>query len=148
MRAHWRQRLALNDAQADELMADYWRWYVGTLDQELFDWFAAQRPGPQDRDPLQLRARSTRGRALLGLRGDHRRHRLLARGGPPQARPADLLARPRTRLDVRPDEIVFLDDVEGHVEAARAVGYRGVVHRSTPESIAEIEAVIEAERRR
>ena len=25
-------------------MADYWRWYVGTLDQELFDWFAAQRP--------------------------------------------------------------------------------------------------------
>jgi hypothetical protein len=40
---------------------------------------------------------------------------------------------------------VLLDDVEGHVEAARAVGYRGVVHRSTPESIAEVEAVIETE---
>ncbi len=52
------------------------------------------------------------------------------------------------RLDVRPDEIVFLDDVDGHVEAARAVGYRGVVHRSTPESIAEIEAMIEAEQLR
>ena len=44
VRAHWRQHLALSEAQADELMADYWRWYVGTLDQELFDWFAGQRP--------------------------------------------------------------------------------------------------------
>ena len=25
-------------------MEDFWRWYVGTLDRDLFDWFAALRP--------------------------------------------------------------------------------------------------------
>ena len=44
MRAHWMAGLALTDEQADELMADYWTWYRGTLDQPLVDWFAAQRP--------------------------------------------------------------------------------------------------------
>jgi putative hydrolase of the HAD superfamily len=41
---HWQQHLALSDDQADELLRDYWTWYRGTLDQPLFDWFAAQRP--------------------------------------------------------------------------------------------------------
>ena len=44
VRAHWQQHLALTDAQADELLRDYWTWYCGTLDQPLFDWFVAQRP--------------------------------------------------------------------------------------------------------
>lgn len=51
----------------------------------------------------------------------------------------------RDRVMIR---AIVLDDVERHVEAARAVGYRGVVHRSTPDSIAEIQAMIEAERQR
>jgi putative hydrolase of the HAD superfamily len=41
--AHWQQRLGLSDAQVDELVADSWRWYVGSLDQRLFDWFAGLR---------------------------------------------------------------------------------------------------------
>jgi FMN phosphatase YigB (HAD superfamily) len=43
VRAHWRERLGLSEAQADELMADYWRWYVGTLDRRLTNWFAGVR---------------------------------------------------------------------------------------------------------
>jgi FMN phosphatase YigB (HAD superfamily) len=43
VRAHWQEGLGLTPAQADELMADQWRWYVGTLDQRLFEWFAAIR---------------------------------------------------------------------------------------------------------
>src|SRR4051794_28476583 len=35
-RAHWQRRLGLTDAQTDELVADSWRWYVGTLDRVLF----------------------------------------------------------------------------------------------------------------
>src|SRR4029450_3991234 len=42
-RAHWQGRLGLSDEQADELVADAWRWYVGTLDQRMFDWFAGLR---------------------------------------------------------------------------------------------------------
>jgi putative hydrolase of the HAD superfamily len=147
VRAHWRDRLGLTEAQADDLMADYWRWYVGTLDRELFDWFAGQRPerrtgivsnsGPGAREAERCWGFEDVTDDIVyshevGLsKPDPRIFRLAAQ-----------------RLAVAPEEIVFLDDVEGHVEAARAVGYRGVVHRSTPESIAEVEAVIEAERHR
>ena len=48
----------LSDEQADELMADYWRWYVGTLDQPLVDWFAGVRGrGLKAGHPLELRTR-------------------------------------------------------------------------------------------
>src|SRR4051794_34905614 len=44
LRTVWAAGLGLDDAGADELMADYWRWYVGTPDPELLAWFARQRP--------------------------------------------------------------------------------------------------------
>src|SRR3954464_1300011 len=43
-RDHRQRGLGLGDDVADELMVDMWRWYVGELDQEMFDWFARQRP--------------------------------------------------------------------------------------------------------
>jgi len=43
---------------------------------------------------------------------------------------------------VQPGEIVFLDDVSGHVDAARAAGWHAVLHESTPGSIAELERII------
>lgn len=144
VRAHWQRHLGLTDAQADELMADYWRWYVGTLDQELFDWFAAQRPrfrtgivsnsGPGAREAERcwgfedITDDIVYSHEVGLLKPDPRIFVVAAE-----------------RLGVRPEEVVFLDDVEGHVAAAREVGFRGVVHRSTSESIAEVQAVIEAE---
>lgn len=144
VRAHWQRHLGLTDAQADELMADYWRWYVGTLDQELFDWFAAQRPrfrtgivsnsGPGAREAERcwgfedITDDMVYSHEVGLLKPDPRIFVVAAE-----------------RLGVRPEEVVFLDDVEGHVAAAREVGFRGVVHRSTSESIAEVQAVIEAE---
>ncbi|HEX5087206.1 MAG TPA: HAD-IA family hydrolase [Nocardioides sp.] len=146
VRAHWQQHLGLTDAQADELMADYWRWYVGTLDQELFDWFAAQRPrfrtgivsnsGPGAREAERcwgfedITDDIVYSHEVGLLKPDPRIFVLAAE-----------------RLGVGPEEVVFLDDVEGHVAAAREVGFRGVVHRSTPRSIVEVRAVIEAEQR-
>ena len=51
------------------------------------------------------------------------------------------------RLAVRPEEVLFLDDVEGHVLAARAVGWHAVLHTSTPASIATMEQVLRSGRR-
>ena len=45
-------------------------------------------------------------------------------------------------LGVRPDELAFLDDVPGHIDAARALGIHGIVHVSTPASIAAIEDLL------
>ena len=93
VRAHWQARLGLSDEQADELMADYWRWYVGTLDRALVDWFAGVRGRGLKAGILSNSGPGRpRGRAALGLRGDHRRHRLLPRGRAGQARPCRLRA--------------------------------------------------------
>jgi putative hydrolase of the HAD superfamily len=142
VRAHWQQRLGLSHDQADDLMADYWRWYVGSLDRPLVDWFAG------------LRAR--------GLRAG-----ILSNSGP-GAREAERhwgfesmtddivyshevgLAKPdpaiyeltADRLGVAPDEIVFLDDVAANVDAARAAGWHAVLHEDTARSIAELERII------
>jgi len=143
-RRHWQTRLGLSESQADDLMADYWRWYVGTLDRSLVDWFAA-----------------VRGRGL--------KSGILSNSGP-GAREAERhwgfeemcddivyshevgLAKPdravydlsAARLGVEPAQIVFLDDVPGNVEAARAAGWHAVLHEDTARSIAALERIIAA----
>jgi HAD superfamily hydrolase (TIGR01509 family) len=140
--AHWQRHLALSDVQAAELMADYWRWYVGTLDQDLFDWFADQRParkagilsnsGPGAREAErcwgfeEITDDIVYSHEVGLLKPDPRVFALTAE-----------------RLRVRSDEIVFLDDVPGHVEAARQAGWHAVLHRTTAESIREVERIIE-----
>jgi epoxide hydrolase-like predicted phosphatase len=144
VRAHWQSRLALSDPQADELMADYWRWYTGTLDRALVDWFA-------------------------GVRGRGLKAGILSNSGP-GAREAERhwgfeemtdlivyshevgLAKPdpavyaltTERLEVEPDQVVFLDDVRINVEAACAAGWHAVLHQDTTRSIAELERILAA----
>jgi epoxide hydrolase-like predicted phosphatase len=143
IRRHWQRRLALSDAQVAELMAVYWRWYVGSLDQTLVDWFA-------------------------GVRGRGLKAGILSNSGP-GAREAERhwgfeamtddivyshevgLAKPdpavyalvAARLGVEGSEIVFLDDVAANVTAARAAGWHAVLHEDTARSIAELERIID-----
>ncbi|MGI8524219.1 MAG: HAD-IA family hydrolase [Nocardioides sp.] len=142
VRAHWQQRLGLDDAQSDELMADQWRWYVGTLDQELFDWFAG------------VRARGLRA-GILSNSGSGAREAERHYGfedvtddlvyshevGLAKPDPA-VYALSAERLGVEPDEIVFLDDSERCVEGARAAGWHAVRHERTAASTAALERVI------
>jgi putative hydrolase of the HAD superfamily len=142
VRRHWQLTLDLDDSQTDELMADYWSWYVGTLDQELYDWFAAQR--------------ASRKTGILSNSGPGAREAERCWGfeeitddivyshevGLMKPDPR-IYALSVERLGVLPSEVVFLDDVEGHVAAAREAGWHAVVHRSTPESIREVERIID-----
>jgi putative hydrolase of the HAD superfamily len=141
-RAHWQRRLALTDAQADELVADSWRWYVGSLDQPLFDWFSGLRPRG-----LTTGILSNSG---PGAREAERHHGFEAitdvivyshEVGVKKPDPA-VYELTRSRLDAEPAEIVFLDDVVANVAAARAVGWHAVLHEETERSIAEIETII------
>ncbi|HEX3223475.1 MAG TPA: HAD-IA family hydrolase [Nocardioides sp.] len=141
-RAHWQQRLALTDEQTDELWADQWRWYVGTLDRALFDWFAG------------VRGRGLKAGILSnsgpGARRAERHHGFEAivdtlvyshEVGLKKPDPA-VYALTASRLGVEPGEVVFLDDVEECVDAARAAGWHAVLHRDTSRSIAALEAFI------
>jgi putative hydrolase of the HAD superfamily len=143
VRAEWQRALGLDDRQVDALLDDFWRWYVGTLDRELFDWFAGQRP-----------ARLT---AILSNSGPGARERERFHGFEDVtddivyshevglAKPAPAAYELVTeRLGVEAGEVLFLDDVEANVVAARAVGWQAVLHRDTPSSIVEMERIIEA----
>jgi len=143
VRAEWQRALALDDRQVDALLDDFWRWYVGTLDRELFDWFAGQRP-----------ARLT---AILSNSGPGARERERFHGfedvtddivyshevglAKPDPAAYEIVTR---RLGIEAGEVLFLDDVEANVVAARALGWHAVLHRDTSSSIAEMERVIEA----
>ena len=142
VRAEWQRALGLDDRQVDALVDDFWRWYVGTLDRELFDWFAGQRP-----------ARLT---AILSNSGPGARERERSHGfedvtddivyshevglAKPDPAAYELVTR---RLGIEAGEVLFLDDVEANVVAARALGWHAVLHRDTSSSIAEMERIIE-----
>jgi putative hydrolase of the HAD superfamily len=145
IRTHWQRSLHLSDALADELMDDFWRWYVGALDEPLVDWFAARRPA-------QLTA-------ILSNSGPGAREREACwrfdtvtddivyshEVGLKKPDPA-IYALAQSRLGVESHEVVLLDDLATNVEAARATGWHAVLHESTPGSIAELERIIATQR--
>lgn len=141
VRAEWQRVLDLDGEQADEVVEDYWRWYLGTLDRALLDWFAAQRP-----DRLT---------GIMSNSGPDARERERPYGfeevtdvlvyshevglAKPYPEAYDLTTR---RLGVRASEVLFLDDVEANVSAARAFGWQAVLHLDTTTSIQEMERII------
>lgn len=134
--------LGLSQAQRAEFTADLWDWYCGELDTGLVAYAASLRP----------RVRT----GILSNSADGARREEQARYGFEQL--VDVIvysheagvAKPDPRaflllcdeLGVRPDELAFLDDVPGHIDAARALGIHGIVHVSTPASITAIEDLL------
>ena len=143
VRAQWQQHLALTDAQADELLRDYWTWYCGTLDQPLFDWFVAQRPqrktgilsnsGPGAREAERMWGFEDVTDDIVYS------HEVRLRKPDPA-----IYTLTAERLGVAPHEILFLDDVVANADAARRAGWHAVVHVDTPTSIRDLEVVIAA----
>lgn len=139
---HVRETLGLDDDQHAELVVDLWRWYLGTLDARLFDWFA----GVQGRG---LKA------GILSNSGPGARERERPYGfeavvdalvyshevglKKPDPRIYELTA---SRLGVAADQIAFLDDWLPAVEAARAAGWHAVHHADTATSIAALEELL------
>lgn len=141
VRDEWQRTLDLDDLAVDELVEDYWKWYVGTLDRPLLEWFAGQRP-----------ARKT---GILSNSGPDARERERPHGfeqvadvivyshevglAKPDPAAYELTTR---RLSVAPHEVLFLDDVDANVEAARAFGWHAVLHVDTAGSILEMEPIL------
>ena len=133
--------LGLSAAQTAEFMADMWNWYCGELDTELVRFAASLRP----RFRTGILSNSVDG-ARREEQARYRFEQLVdivvysheAGVAKPDPRAFQLLCE---RLGVQPDELVFLDDVPGHIEAACALGIHGIVHISTPQSIAAVEGL-------
>ncbi len=134
--------LGLSPAQADEFMADMWDWYCGELDEELMAFAASLRP--------RLRT------AIISNSADGARREEIARYAfdtvfDPIIYSHEVgLAKPDpaifeltcARMGLAHAQAVFVDDVPGHVAAARALGMHAIVHVSTTQTIAAVDAAI------
>jgi putative hydrolase of the HAD superfamily len=135
--------LGLDGHQATQMMAEMWDAYCGELDVALRDFAAGLRP--------QFAT------AILSNSADGARREEQRRYGFEELVDVIVyshevgLAKPdkaifgltQDRLGVAAHEIVFLDDHEVHVQAARACGWNAVWHRDTAVSIQEINETIE-----
>jgi putative hydrolase of the HAD superfamily len=136
------QLYGLDRATTKELLTDLWSWYVGELNTEMADYF--QRLRPQYRTAILSNA------AAGGHREEGRRYGFAALADvlvysyevgieKPDQRIYEITCE---RLSVHPSEVVFLDDLEINVVAARQVGMRAVLFQSTTQAISEVEAYL------
>ena len=144
LRQRYAAALGLSEPQADEFMADMWDWYCGELDAELVRFAASLRPSFRTgilSNSVDGARREEQARYQFEQLVDVIVYSHEACVAKPDPRAFRLLC---DALGVQPDELVFLDDVPGHIDAACALGIHGIVHVSTPDSIAAVEALLRA----
>ncbi len=143
LRARYADALGLDEHHTDVMMAEMWEAYCGELDEPLRDFAVSLRP--------------TYLTAILSNSADGARREEQRRFGVEQlvdeivyshevglAKPDPRIYRlTEQRLGVPAEEIVFIDDVIQHVEAARLLGWTAVHHRDTDETIAAVTALLQ-----
>ena len=136
--------MEMDQRQVEALMADLWEEYIGELNVELAAYFASLRPRYQTailtnsfagaRDKEQERYNFAELCDLLIYSHEEG----IAK---PERRIFELTCE---RLGVQPPEIVFLDNVEANVAAAREFGIQAILFRETNQAIADIHACLQA----
>jgi epoxide hydrolase-like predicted phosphatase len=137
-------RLGLDERQVAAFMADLWREYLGTANTELIEYAAGLRPryrtGILSNSFVGARERE---QAAYGFEDlvDEIVYSHEAGMSKPDRRIYALIC---SRLNVRHDETVFLDDTALCVAGAREAGLHAVRYRDNTEAIAEIEMLLAA----
>jgi epoxide hydrolase-like predicted phosphatase len=138
------EALGLSRAQSVEFLADMWDWYCGELDSQLTAYVASLRPRCRTAI-LTNSADGARREEQVRYSFDNLVDTIIYSHEVGLAKPDPrIFALTCDRLRVRPSEAAFLDDAEENIEAAREFGLQAVLHRSTPTSIASINALITA----
>jgi len=132
--------LAIDEPAVDAFMAGLWAEYLGSLNTELAAYFAGLRPvyrtGIISNSFVGAREREEE-RYGFGRMTDVIVYSHEAGISKPDPRIYHLAC---DRLGVRPEEMIFLDDVAANVAAARDLGAHGILFTSTAQAIADIEA--------
>lgn len=134
--------LGLDRAQVDAFMHDLWEDYLGMLNSELAAYFASLRPryvtailsnsfvGAREREQERYGFGDMCDLIVYSHEEGIQK---------PDRRIFELLCE---RLGVRPEEVVFLDDVEESVAAAQALGIHAILFKDTRQAIEDIEACL------
>ncbi len=136
--------LGLEPEQVQALMFDLWEEYLGTQNVELTTYFAQLRPtyktailsnsfvGAREKEHARYQFGDLCDLIIysheVGLRKPERR----------------IFELTCERLGVAPHEVVFLDDVEESVAAARDLGMQAILFQTTTQAIADIDACLHA----
>jgi epoxide hydrolase-like predicted phosphatase len=135
-------RLGLDDRQLAAFMADLWREYLGTPNTELIDYARRLRPhyrtGILSNSFVGAREREQEAYGFEDL-VDEIVYSHEAGMSKPDPR---IYALACTRLDVRPQETVFLDDSDVCVAGAREAGLHGIRYLDNAQAIAEISELL------
>lgn len=136
--------LRLEREQMDAFMSDLWDEYLGTLNEELAAYFARLRPryrtGIISNSFVGARQREQE-RYGFGDMCDVIVYSHEVGVRKPDRRIYEIACE---RLGVQPEEMIFLDDVEEAVAAARELGIQGVLFNDNAQAIREIEASMAA----
>ena len=134
--------LGMSDSQTADFTADMWDWYCGELDAEMVSFAGSLRPrfrtGILSNSVAGAR-REEQARYGFAELVDVIVYSHEAGVAKPDPEAFRLLCR---TLGVQPTELVFLDDVPGHIDVACQLGIHGIVHIAAPDSIAALEALI------
>jgi putative hydrolase of the HAD superfamily len=136
--------LELDQVQLGQLMASVWDQYLGTLNVELAEYFGGLRPayrtGIISNSCVGARERE-QDRYRMAERADVLIYSHEVGFTKPDPRIYQLAWQ---RLGVQPHELIFLDDVQRNVAAARALGIHAILYTSTAQSIADIQSCLES----
>ena len=137
-----RDRLGLDEQQLTEYMADLWREYLGTANTELIEYARQLRPryrtGILSNSFVGARERE---QAAYGFEDLVDEIVYSHEAGMSKPDPG-IYALACARLNVRPQEMVFLDDADICVAGARDTGIHAVYYRNNTQAIEEIEKLI------
>jgi epoxide hydrolase-like predicted phosphatase len=135
--------MGIDQEQAGALMTDFWEEYLGEPNTELAAYFASLRPRyqtailtnsfPGAREKEQERYHFAEMCDLLVYSHEEEFAK-------PDRRIFELTCE---RLGVQPAEVIFLDDHERPVAAARALGIHAILFQDTAQAIAAIEACLQ-----
>ena len=134
--------LGLDPGQLDALMADLWAGYLGTLNTELARYFASLRPRYRT-GIISNSFVGARNREQAAYGFEDMTDVIVYSHEVGMSKPDPRIYGLATeRLGVRPEEMVFLDDVPLMVDAARQAGLQAVLFTTTQQAIADIETLL------
>lgn len=135
----------MDRTQIDAFGKDFWDVYLGELNGELAKFFNGLRP----RYRTALLSNSfvgARRREQERYHFDEMADLIIYSHEEGIAKPDPrIFELTCTRLDVRPEEMVFLDDAEPNVAAACKLGIHAILFRNTAQAIADISACLRAQ---
>ncbi len=138
------ESMGMDSMQVDAFMLDLWQEYLGELNVELAVYFRSLRP----RYKTALLSNSfvgARSREQERYHFDEMTDLIIYSHEVGIAKP-DLRIFELTceRLDVQPEEAIFLNDFEPHVMSAREFGIHAILFQENAQAIADIQAVLSA----